>query len=223
MKRLFILVVCVLAAAVNASAQLKFGGGIHVGGAQNNYLLRYDLTEKYVAKRTFDVDAYGVGFTVGAHGTMDILKWLEARLGFDYARFSANTDKITQEMEKVFREAGVNVQPGELSSEGATLSTIDLSVAAVGKIPAGSFIVPYGVAGVSFSFDSSIDTKLKIRNNSEDLSIAKDNSLGLTWGLGVEFLVGKLGLFLEFTDIMNYMNAKSAEHWRFVVGATFGG
>ncbi len=194
-----------LAVAATSSAQLRFGGGAHAGLSFASFA---EPTNQF----------YGVGFGGGANADLDIIKYLTVRLNLDYHAFPSNKDKLKNQ----FTVTDPNGNPVDFSVKGANLSIIGITLNAVGKIPTGTVVTPYGLLGLGMHFGSGSD--FTITSGGQTLltqPVESKTDFGLNFGAGSEFRVGSSRLFVEAKYVLIFSEGGNVGHIPVSFGVVF--
>ncbi len=208
MKQLMMVLTFLLVPVIAfAAGPLKFGGGPHIGFSFSSFP---DVVKDY----------YGTGFGFGAHGDMEIMKYVGVRLNVDYHMFGASTDKLAQLIAQQN-----NVNPSDVKVDGLSAKVLGITVNGLGKIPTTSPVTPYGLFGFGIHNISVSDANVTYRgqpagNVKVDMGETK---FGINFGAGAEFGVTKLvTLFFDFKYVIVFTSDNSTKHMPLTVGATFG-
>ncbi len=208
MKKMLVVIFLCLSVGGQASAEVGFGAGAHVGFAFSSF--------PAPAK-----DFYGSGILFGAHGDLNIIKYVTVRLNLDYVTFSSDKDKIG---------AGIAANNGVAASDivfsGLNTSDFSVYVNGLGKIPIeGSQVTPYGLVGFGLNFLSASDGTTTYQGTPQPQITIKGESstkFGLNFGAGSEFTLSKaMKLLLEFKYNIIFTSGSSTSYFPIVVGATF--
>jgi opacity protein-like surface antigen len=211
MKRLAMLLGLFAGIATASAQSLSFGGGPHVGLSISSF-------PKAIK------DYYGMGLVFGAHGDLNIVKFLSVRLNFTYHSFGFDKTKFIQVLAQQS-----NLNPSDLAFEGYTSRAILIGLDGLGKIPTGSVVTPYGVVGFGINLLSASDPKLTFQGqdvtNLAGLQPASsETKFGINFGAGSEFKVGPtMKLYLEIKYAIIFTSNESTSHIPIVIGASFGG
>ncbi len=203
------LTIATMVCTPSASAQLSFGGGPHVGFSFSSF-------PKAVK------DYYGMGLTFGAHGDLNIIKFVTVRLKFDYNTFSSDKDKIASQI-----AAGNNVPASDLKMEGLNAGIIVIGIDGLGKIPTGSIFTPYGILGLNMNFLSVSDPKLLYRGQDVTNQVfgktQSETKFGINFGAGGEIKFGLVKAFLEIKYALIFTSGEGTNHLPITLGVSFGG
>ena len=204
-----IVAIALLIYAPSANAQLSFGGGPHVGFSFSSF-------PKAVK------DYYGMGLTFGAHGDLNIIKFVTVRLKFDYNTFSSDKDKIVSQL-----AATNNVPASDLKMEGLNAGVIVIGIDGLGKIPTGSMFTPYGIFGFNMNFLSVSDPKLLYRGQDVTNQVfgktEGETKFGINFGAGGEIKFGMVKAFLEVKYALIFTSGEGTNHLPITLGVSFGG
>ena len=205
MKKIMFLFIIMGLGILPSRADVRFGGGAHGGVSFGSF--PQPLNEYY-----------GTGFGGGVHADLNIIEPLALRLNFDYNRFASDKNKLQNQF-SVTDPAG-NPVPFEVAGLDATMFGITAN--AIGRIPTGSVVRPYGIVGLGIHMLSASD--LKITSGGQTLleQSAGDNvtRFGLSFGAGTEFLVGATKLFVEAKYVL-IMTENSTAHIPVTFGVSF--
>ena len=159
----------------------------------------------YAVKRNIEAKPFSMGFAVGAVGQLSINKWFSARLCIDYMRFGTDASKIVEDMDKAFRENGITPGTGDLKASMGGQSVFDFRLLGRGKYPTGTIVSPYVSFGPLFLSRSSNDIDLTLGADREKASIEGGFFVGITYGIGAEFAIGKSStVFIEVNDLYTW-------------------
>lgn len=213
MKHVLWIGILLVAATSLSSAQVGGGVGVHTGISISSF-------DKPVK------DYYGLGFGFGAHGDLNVGKYFTGRLMFDYHMFGVDDKKIVDQI-----AAANNVPSSDLKMEGWTVNVVAITLNGIGKIPTGSPVTPYALAGLGMHFLSQSDPKLTYQGQDYTNQVfAKPESrtkFGINFGAGSEFSIAKrvvLGLDFRYVLIFSKDEAKQEEnnsHMPITVSATY--
>lgn len=215
-------------------AQLNFGGGPHLG-------LAFTSLKKPVG------DAYGTGAIFGAHGEVDINKFITLRLSFDYTTVGADaaklktavTQQFIQEIEKLVGvplddQAKAAITSSITSVSGGRASAPAIGVSGLGKLPTGTTVTPYGIVGFGINFLSNSDLTIEstgltvnggqvLNPGTNTKKLDSETKFGMNFGAGAEMKLNKLvKLYLELRYNIIFTEGGSSSIFPVVVGATFG-
>ena len=210
MKRLAIAALCIVIVAASGNAQkVSFGAGVKGGLTISAF---QDLIK----------DFYGIGYTFGGHFDVNIVPAFGLRLGVDYYSFGADTDKLKP---FVAAEAGVPVSSIESLSGGA-INIFAVTVNGLGKIPTKSSVVPYGLFGVGIHNISLSDISGSAGGQSgslsaDDIGFKEGTKFGLNFGVGTEFHLKKIVLFIQAGYTLVFTEDESNGGIPIVVGVSF--
>jgi opacity protein-like surface antigen len=212
MNRMAMLLTLILIPVVAFSATpLKFGAGPQVGLSFSSF--------PDPAK-----DWYGTGIGFGAHGDMEIIKYVGIRLNLDYHMFGANTDKIAEQITQELVHQGYNVRAGDIKVEGLSAKVLGITINGLGKIPTASPLTPYGLLGFGIHSISISDPKVTVQNQAVQAGKPEgETKFGINFGAGTEFGVSKLvTLYFDIKYVIIFTSDNSTKHIPLTVGATFG-
>jgi opacity protein-like surface antigen len=206
MKRIALLVVCIAIGVAASTAQVRFGGGAHGG-------LSFASFPQPVNQ------FFGVGFGGGAHADMNILPFLGLRLNFDYTTFASDKSKLKEQ----FSVTDGNGNPVPFTVEGLHATILGITANAIGKIPTGSSVTPYGLLGMGLHIGSNSDLKIISNGNTLFTSSSESSTnFGLNFGAGSEFGIGgRSKLFVEAKYVLIFTSGNSTGHIPVTVGVTF--
>ena len=210
MKRFAILAVCLGIVAGSADAQkVTFGAGVKGGVTISAF---QDLIKEF----------YGIGYTFGGHLDANIVPAFSLRLGVDYYSFGADTDKLKP---FVAAEAGVPVTSIDNLS-GGSINIFAVTLNGLGKLPTKSSIVPYGLFGVGIHNISLSDITGSAEGqegslSADDIGFKEGTKFGLNFGVGTEFHMKKIVLFVQAGYTLVFTEDESNGGIPIVVGVSF--
>ena len=192
-------------ATTGAIAELRFGGGAHVGFSFSSFA---EPTSQF----------YGVGFGGGANADLDVMKYLTVRLDADYFTFPSDKGKLKSQISVT----DVNGRPLDFSVAGANLSALGVSLNAVGKIPTRSMVTPYGILGVGMNFGSGSDFTITTGGKTVVTQpIESKTNFGFDFGAGSEFRVGSTRLVVEAKYVLILAEGGAVGHIPVTFGVEF--
>jgi len=208
MRRLLLLFFSLLFLGASSYSQLSYGIGAQLGTSFSSF-------------PTWINDIYGNGYGVGAHGDMNILKYLTAKLSADYWTFSSDKNKIIG----IYVAANPGTMASDFSFEGFNTSIFSICGSGVAKIPLGGVITPYGLAGVGVNFINTGEGKVTYLGTAQpqaNVPSSSETDFGLNFGGGVEFGVPFGWLFAEIKYVIIFTDVENSSHVPVVVGLTVG-
>lgn len=164
---------------------------------------------------------YGAGPGGGAHGDINILDFLTARLSVDYLNFSSGKDKLIA----AYVAANPGTRAGDFTFDGLGIGIFSVYASGLGKIPSGSPVTPYGLVGLGINFISTSEGKVTYQNTPQPQANIASNSetkFGLNFGAGAEFSVPFGTIIAEVKYVLVFTNDENSSYIPIVVGATFG-
>lgn len=186
-----------VAVARTSYAEMSFGGGAHSG-------LAFSKPDQY--------SLYGLGFGGGAHGDLNIIPALALRLNFDYHSFPLDKSAL--------RVAG-NI-PNTIDIQGGNISSIGITVNALGKIQTGSSVKPYGLLGFGLQLMNTGDVRYSANGRSVDYTYDGTTNFGLNFGVGVEFAVGyRTKLFFDAKYVLIFASPATKGYIPLTFGVSF--
>jgi hypothetical protein len=200
-KKPAFVVLLFIVTAIASRAEVRFGGGAHGGLSFSS--ISGPLNE-----------FYGLGFGGGIHADLDVVRYLTLRLNVDYSAFPSDKDK--------WRNLLTGGAPLNITVEGANLSIIGITMNAVGKIPTGSVVTPYGIIGMGLHIGSGSD--LKVLSGGQTVltvPVESGTNFGLNFGAGSEFRVGYSKLFLEAKYVLIFNKGNNIAHIPITFGVVF--
>lgn len=201
MKKLAVLALLLMMAAASSNAKIRFGGGVH--GGLSSVSFPQPLNE-----------FYGLGFGGGVNADIDVIRYLTLRLNVDYNSFPSDKDR--------WKDRIANGAPLNFTVEGANLSIIGITANAVGKIPTGSAVIPYGVFGLGLHIGSGSDLRVVSGGRTVlTAPVESTTNFGLNFGAGSEFLVGFSKLFIEAKYVLIFNGGGNIGHIPVTFGMVF--
>ena len=186
---------------------LKFGAGPQVGLSFSSFP---DVVKDY----------YGSGIGFGAHGDMEIMKYIAVRLNLDYHMFGFNSDKFAQQLAQAN-----NVNAGDIKVDGGSAKIFGITLNGLGKIPTASPVTPYGLFGFGIHANSISDLSVSYRGQPQPQLTRKfegETKFGINFGAGAEFKVSKLvTLFFDIKYVIIFTSDNSTKHVPLTLGASF--
>lgn len=204
MKHIAIALLLVAVMGGTSNAQLSFGGGAHGGLAFASF--PQPLNEYY-----------GVGFGGGANADLNIVRFLTLRMNLDYHSFPSDKAKL----KNLFTVTDPNGNPAEFTVEGANRSIIGITLNAIGKIPTGSPVTPYGLLGFGMHIGSASDLKIVTSGQTFTETFESATKFGLNFGLGSEFKVGAAKLSAEVKYVLIFTENQNTAYIPVTLGVTF--
>lgn len=206
-----VVIILLLLGSTNAQAQLSFGGGPHAGFSFSSF-------PKAVK------DFYGIGIGFGAHGDLNIVKFVTVRLNFDYHIFASDKDKLLPA--NLVDQFGNPIPKSDLSISGLNAKAFGITANGIGKLPTGSPFTPYAVVGFGIHILNISDGTLTYKPATQSFPIqtglGSETKFGLDFGAGSEFAIGpKLKLFMDVKYVIIFTSNESTGHIPLTVGATF--
>jgi len=206
MKKLLFLALTIAMAATGANASVRFGGGTHAGLSFGNFPEPLN-------------QFYGMGYGFGLNGDVDIIPALALRLNLDYSRFGSDKDKLRG----LFSVTDAQGNPLPFDATGLDASIFSGTANAIGRIPTGSAVRPYGIFGLGLYVLKASD--LKVTSSGQTLleqPVADAiTRFGLNLGAGTEFLVGPTRLFVEAKYVMIFTDDSTTGNIPITVGVAF--
>lgn len=193
----------------HARSEVRFAGGAHAG-------IGFSSFPQGVS------DFYGTGFLFGAHGDVDIMKYVGMRLNVDYSIYASNKDKLKQG----FSVTDPNGNPiTDYTISGLNVNAFSITANGLGKIPTGSVVTPYGLFGLGIHILSISDGKLEVQGQSLDIKtgLGSQTKFGLNFGAGAEFALHPVKLFFDFKYVLILTEGSSTGLIPLTVGVSFGG
>jgi opacity protein-like surface antigen len=205
MRKLILLALCITIGVLSASAEVRFGGGAHAG-------LSFSSFPSQVS------EFYGMGFGGGLHGDLRIIEPLALRLNVDYNRFGSDKTKL----EGQFSVTDPLGNPVPFEVDGLDVTAFSITANAIGMIPTGSAVRPYGIVGLGLHFLSTSNLKITASGQTLlDQSSEGSTEFGLNFGAGTEFLLGSTRLFVEAKYVLILTEGSSTAHIPVTVGVSF--
>ncbi len=205
MNKLTLLALAIGISTMSAKADVRFGGGAHGGLSFSSFP---DPIGEF----------YGMGFGGGVHGDLKIIEPLAVRVNLDYNRFGSDKTKLMNQFSVTDPQG--NPVPFEVAGLDATMFGVTANI--IGKIPTGSAVRPYGIAGFGIHVLSASD--LKITSGGQTLldqpSGDATTNFGVNFGAGTEFLLGSTTLFIEAKYVLVFTDNSSA-HIPITFGVSF--
>lgn len=203
--RTVVIALILTVAAASSRGETRFGWGVHGGLSFASFA---EPSNQF----------YGLGFGGGANADFDIIDYLTARLNFDYTMFPSDKAKLKSQ----FVVTDPNGNPTDFTVEGANLSAFGISLNAVGKIPTGSAVTPYGLFGVGLNIGTGSD--FSIISGGQTLftqSIESKTDFGLNFGAGSEFRVGSSRLYVEARHVLIFADGSTVGYTPVSFGVMF--
>ncbi len=174
------------------------GSGIAVG--QMNYELNAGGGIS-ISNFPSDVkDFYKTGFGGALGGSIMFSKNYGIRISADYRWFGSDKDKIK---DAIIAEAGAqapNINRGLLTVDGLNISILGVTLNALAKAPLGKNVAPYATAGVGVYSVKASDLSVAYQGQNipeGSASVPSETKIGFNGGVGVDFTLGLLGLYVE--------------------------
>jgi opacity protein-like surface antigen len=208
MKRLSLILLVLAFVGTAGRAEMKFSLGAQAGASFSSF-------PKAIK------DFYGTGFGGGVHGDLKVLDFLTTRLSFDYFSFASDKDKVIA----AYVADNPGTQASDFSFEGANVGIFSIYADALGKIPTGSTVTPYGLVGLGLNFVSTSEGKVTYQNTPQPQANVKSSSetdFGMNFGAGVEFALSSVTLFFEGRYVLIFSENESSSHIPLMVGVNFG-
>ncbi len=206
MKKLLLVLLCIVLISGLSPAQVKFGAGPHVGFSFSSFPEGIK-------------DFYGFGFGFGAQGEISIMKYVGARLNFDYHIFPS--DKTKLKSLQVTDQFGNPLTITDVT--GGNISIVGITANGLGKIPTGSIVTPYGLFGLGLHILSISDLTIKADGAEGTLKLmSSETDFGLNFGAGADVKVAKnLTLFGEFKYVLIFTKDNNSSHIPITFGANY--
>lgn len=194
MRKTIVLAVALVLGAAASQASVRFGGGAHGG-----------LSFSSFPKPSNEL--FGLGFGGGAHGDLNINEYFGVRLNLDYTTFASDKSKLKQ----IFRVTDGAGNRVDADFSGLNTSIFGITANAIGRIPTGSAVTPYGIFGLGLHIGSTSDLKIDFQgNNIATVSGGETGTnFGLNFGAGSEFRVGATKLFFEAKYVLVFTEGSS--------------
>jgi len=206
MKRIIVLVFGFTFLVSMSHAAVGFGGGAQAGISISSF-------PKAIS------DGYGMGFGFGAHGDVNIIKFLTLRLNFDYHIFPSKKDKIRDDL-----AAANAVNASDITVEGLNANIVGITVNGIAKLPTGSSVTPYGLLGFGMHIASVSDLKVTYQGQPVTVTgtsgLGSDTNFGMNFGAGSEFGLGNVKLYFEVEYVLIFSSGSSTGHIPITVGVT---
>lgn len=203
MKRAIVALVLVFVVALGAHAQMKWGAGAQAG-------LAFSSFPKPAS------DYFGIGFGFGAHGDVEFMKYVGARMNFDYRMFSSDKSK--------FGFTDPNGQPISTSDiSGGNVSIIGITIEGLGKLPLGGPVTPYGIFGMGLQISSNSEITVTYQGQEYKFGTSDSKTnFGIDFGVGADFKIAKtVSMFGEFKFLLIFTEGSSTSIFPLTVGVTF--
>jgi hypothetical protein len=208
MKTSIIAIALLIASASASFAQVSFGGGAHSSLAFTSFARPLN-------------EIYGIGFGGGAHGDVNIIPALALRLSFDYNTFPSDKTKLKAGF--VVTDGNGNVT-NNYDLEGANITIFGITANAIGKIPTGASVKPYGILGFGLQISSQSDLRFLANGQAFQTLRGAESSTNfvLNFGAGVEFGLGRrTNLFIEGKYALILASGGSSSYVPITVGVSF--
>jgi opacity protein-like surface antigen len=212
MKRFFLLLIMAAVGTSLSVAQLSFGGGANAG-------IGFASFQKEIS------DYYGFGFGFGAHGDLNIGKYVTTRLNFDYSIFPSNKDKLKGLIpDGTTDQNGNPINKADITFSGLNASVFGISVSGIGKLPTGSAFTPYALFGFGIYILSLSDGSITYKGQDAGqvkTGLDSQTKFGLQFGAGSEFKLSKLvSLYVEFKYVIVFTKDSSNGYIPIAFGVT---
>lgn len=205
MKRSLFLVMLVVAGVSVSTAQVKFGGGGQAGLAIASFPEPMN-------------NVYGFGYGFGGHANLGLIEAFAVRMNVDYTMFPSDKDYIKNNW-----LAGDPNVISESNVSGLNASVIAITLNAIGKVPTGSNVRPYGLFGMGLHITNVSD--LKVVHQGRTLLTAtgdgNETNFGLNFGMGTEFDLGSVRMNVEAKYVLMLTENNSSGYFPFTIGVTF--
>ncbi|HEX9007060.1 MAG TPA: outer membrane beta-barrel protein [Bacteroidota bacterium] len=208
MRKLAIAVVVLVLFSGTAPAQLSYelnaGGGISVSNFPDQIK-----------------DWYSTGFGGAIGGTIMFSQNLGIRVSADYRWFSSDKDKIKSAIlaEPTLQQLP-GFQPALLTIDGLNVSILGVTLNGVGKAPLNKNVAPYVTAGVGMYSVKASDANVSYNGQAipgGTSSVPSETKVGFNGGVGIDFTLGLLGLYLE-GKYVTIRTDNSTNHFPVTVG-----
>lgn len=206
-------VLMLIASMVLASpslAQLSYGVGANAGFGFASF-------QKEIS------DYYGFGFGFGAHGDLNIVKYVTVRLNFDYNIFPSNKDKLIPN--NLVDEFGNPINKSDVSISGLNVSVFAITISGIGKLPTGSMVTPYANLGFGINVLSLSDGSITYKGQDAGqikVGVEKQTKFGIHFGAGSEFNLSRLiKLYVDVRYAIIFTNDSSNGYVPITFGVTF--
>jgi len=195
---------------VNAQQRVTFGAGAQAGIA----------IEAFQASIK---DYYSIGYGGGGHFDVNFMPALTTRMNIEYYSFASDKDKLKQQLAPLY-----GVQPGDITGlSGGTIGVFIVSLNAIGRVPTGTNVSPYGLFGLGIHSISLSDLSGSAFGQTgtltaEDLGVKTGTKFGLNFGVGVDMRVARgVNLNLEFKYVLVFTEDETNAAMPIMVGVTF--
>jgi len=213
MKYVALVAIGLIVLASPSYAQLSFGGGASAG-------LGFASFQKEIS------DFYGFGFGFGAHGDLNIGKYVTVRLNFDYNIFPSNKDKLKDLIpaNTVDAQTGQPINKADITISGLNTSVFAISIDGMGKLPTGSPFTPYAIFGFGINILSLSDGSIAYKGQDAGQikpGVESQTKFGLRFGAGSEFGLSKLlKLYTDFKYVIIFTKDSSNGYIPITFGIT---
>jgi opacity protein-like surface antigen len=212
MKYLVLLLAASMVLASPSFGQLGFGGGASAG-------IGFAAFQKEIS------DYYGFGFAFGAHGDLNIGKYVTVRMNFDYNIFPSNKDKLKDVLpNNLVDQNGNPINKADITISGLNSSVFAISVSGLGKLPTGSAFTPYALFGFGIYILSLSDGSVTYKGQDAGqikTGLESQTKFGLQFGAGSEFALSKLiRLYADFKYVIIFTKDSSNGYLPFTFGVT---
>lgn len=213
MRSVAAIVTCILmTSVVSAQQRVTFGAGAQAGIAISAFP---DVVKDY----------YGLGYGGGGHFDVNFIPALTARMNIEYFTFASDKDKLKKVLAPRF-----GILPSDITNlSGGGIGVFIVTVNAIGKVPTGTDITPYGLFGfgihsISLSDLTGSDNRGRSGTaTASDIGYSTQTKFGLNFGIGAEYRVARsVTLNLEFRYVLVFTDNQSSAAMPITVGATFG-
>jgi hypothetical protein len=200
-KRGLLLAACLLMTTSLAFSQVKFGFGPNLGIDFASFPKPAD-------------QLYGFGWHFGAHGEVEIIKYVGIRLGFDYSVFASDKAKFG------YTGGGVPIPTSDIS--GGNARTFSILVTGVGKLPLTGW-TPYGLFGFGIHISSVSDVSVTYQGQVYNFPAPSGSTdFGIHFGVGSEVKVSKnIGIFGDFKVMLIFSSGSTTSIFPFNFGMNY--
>jgi opacity protein-like surface antigen len=214
MKRIAVVGILVMFGSGISFGQLTFGGGASAGVGFSSF-------QKEIS------DYFGFGYQFGAHGDMNINKYVTVRLNFDYNIFPSNKDKFIDMVAANAKDEFGNpiaINKADVSISGLNASIFAIGIDGIGKLPTKSAFTPYAIIGFGLHIMSLSDGKVSYKGQ-EVAQITKpvetQTKFGIRFGAGTEFQLSKLAeLYFDVKYVIVFTKESSNGYIPLTFGVT---
>jgi opacity protein-like surface antigen len=166
-------------------------------------------------------DFYNMGFGGGLQGEVMFSQNIGVRLNADYKLFPSDKDKLKDAAVAGAAAQGATVQASLLDIKGLNVSILGVTLNLVGKLPLSKVVTPYALAGAGVHALNASDMTVSYQGQAipgATTSASSETKFGWDVGIGTEFLLGAVGLYIEGQYVSILTQDNSTSHFPVVLG-----